>query len=117
MSHTLQVGYPNVGKSSTINAIINMKKVPVSATPGRTKHFQTIYVEESLMLCDCPGLVMPMFINTKADMIISGILSIDHMRDYASPTTLVSLCRKKPRVSSKSINFSSKSGLVLCNFG
>ena len=36
----LQVGYPNVGKSSTINAILKMKKVPVSTTPGRTKHFQ-----------------------------------------------------------------------------
>ena len=34
------VGYPNVGKSSTINAILQTKKVPVSATPGRTKHFQ-----------------------------------------------------------------------------
>jgi len=34
------IGYPNVGKSSTINAILKMKKVPVSATPGRTKHFQ-----------------------------------------------------------------------------
>jgi len=35
-----KIGYPNVGKSSTINAILKMKKVPVSATPGRTKHFQ-----------------------------------------------------------------------------
>ena len=34
------VGYPNVGKSSTINTLIQVKKVPVSATPGRTKHFQ-----------------------------------------------------------------------------
>lgn len=34
------VGYPNVGKSSTINTLIHGKKVPVSATPGRTKHFQ-----------------------------------------------------------------------------
>ena len=41
----LQIGYPNVGKSSTINAILKMKKVPVSATPGRTKHFQVgIYI-------------------------------------------------------------------------
>jgi len=37
------VGYPNVGKSSTINALIHGKKVPVSATPGRTKHFQVNY--------------------------------------------------------------------------
>uniref|UniRef100_H9H7H8 Large subunit GTPase 1 homolog n=1 Tax=Monodelphis domestica TaxID=13616 RepID=H9H7H8_MONDO len=34
------VGYPNVGKSSTINTIFGNKKVSVSATPGHTKHFQ-----------------------------------------------------------------------------
>lgn len=34
------VGYPNVGKSSTINAILQQKKLAVSATPGRTKHLQ-----------------------------------------------------------------------------
>ena len=37
------VGYPNVGKSSTINSLLKTKKVPVSATPGRTKHFQVPY--------------------------------------------------------------------------
>ncbi|ELW50924.1 Large subunit GTPase 1 like protein [Tupaia chinensis] len=36
------VGYPNVGKSSTINTILGNKKVSVSATPGHTKHFQNI---------------------------------------------------------------------------
>jgi large subunit GTPase 1 len=34
------VGYPNVGKSSTINALIGEKKVGVTSTPGKTKHFQ-----------------------------------------------------------------------------
>jgi large subunit GTPase 1 len=34
------VGYPNVGKSSTINALLTYKKVSVSTTPGKTKHFQ-----------------------------------------------------------------------------
>jgi large subunit GTPase 1 len=38
-----QVGYPNVGKSSTINALIQSKKVAVSETPGRTKHFQVSF--------------------------------------------------------------------------
>ncbi|CAB1314100.1 unnamed protein product, partial [Coregonus sp. 'balchen'] len=38
----LTVGYPNVGKSSTINTILRNKKVSVSVTPGHTKHFQTI---------------------------------------------------------------------------
>ena len=40
LTSLLQVGYPNVGKSSTINTLFQGKKVPVSATPGRTKHFQ-----------------------------------------------------------------------------
>ncbi|CAG2062599.1 unnamed protein product, partial [Timema podura] len=37
------VGYPNVGKSSTINTLLMDKKVSVSATPGKTKHFQDRY--------------------------------------------------------------------------
>ncbi|KAL5014479.1 hypothetical protein ScPMuIL_008749 [Solemya velum] len=89
------VGYPNVGKSSTINAILQMKKVPVSATPGRTKHFQTLYVDSGLMLCDCPGLVFPSFVSTKADLIVNGILPIDQMTDSNSPISLI--CSHIPR--------------------
>lgn len=89
------VGYPNVGKSSTINTILRNKKVSVSATPGHTKHFQTLYVEPGLCLCDCPGLVMPSFLSTKADMICSGILPIDQMRDHVPPVSLV--CQTIPR--------------------
>ncbi|XP_039578330.1 large subunit GTPase 1 homolog [Passer montanus] len=89
------VGYPNVGKSSTINTILGNKKVSVSATPGRTKHFQTLYVEPGLCLCDCPGLVMPSFVSTKAEMICSGILPIDQMRDHVPPVSLV--CQHIPR--------------------
>ncbi|CAF0997542.1 unnamed protein product [Adineta steineri] len=76
------VGYPNVGKSSTINSLLQYKKVSVSATPGKTKHFQTIFLEKELMLCDCPGLVFPSFVSTKDELIVNGILSIDQMRDY-----------------------------------
>ncbi|XP_076974034.1 large subunit GTPase 1 homolog isoform X1 [Tamandua tetradactyla] len=89
------VGYPNVGKSSTINTIMGNKKVSVSATPGHTKHFQTLYVEPGLCLCDCPGLVMPSFVSTKAEMICSGILPIDQMRDHIPPVSLV--CHNIPR--------------------
>ena len=170
------VGYPNVGKSSTINAILRSKKVAVSATPGKTKHFQvravvlevgrivsvdsrqhqivslkclscatsghsfiiqsvsyhclscycmschvllchcflllfcfsitsmschlmssypmsyrgisptispflqTIYVDPSLMLCDCPGLVFPSFVTSKEELILNGILPVDQLR-------------------------------------
>ncbi|XP_042369910.1 large subunit GTPase 1 homolog, partial [Plectropomus leopardus] len=89
------VGYPNVGKSSTINTIFRNKKVSVSATPGHTKHFQTLYVEPGLCLCDCPGLVMPSFVSTKAEMICSGILPIDQMRDHVPAVSLV--CQLIPR--------------------
>lgn len=89
------VGYPNVGKSSTINAILEDKKTSVSATPGKTKHFQTLFVDSELMLCDCPGLVMPSFVYTKADLIVNGILPIDEMRDHVPSVNLV--CFNIPR--------------------
>lgn len=89
------VGFPNVGKSSTINALLGNKKTSVSSTPGKTKHFQTINISNTVCLCDCPGLVFPTFVSTKAEMILNGILPVDQMRDYRPATTL--LCRLIPR--------------------
>ena len=102
-------GYPNVGKSSTINVLlehvaaaadveleeaesmsesntnsdvakVTSKRVAVSATPGRTKHFQTLVLTDDVMLCDCPGLVFPNFSASKSELICAGVLSIDQMR-------------------------------------
>lgn len=53
------VGFPNVGKSSLLNALMGKKVVSVSRTPGHTKHFQTIFLTGTVRLCDCPGLVFP----------------------------------------------------------
>ncbi|KAF2841574.1 P-loop containing nucleoside triphosphate hydrolase protein [Patellaria atrata CBS 101060] len=83
------VGYPNVGKSSTINALIGAKKVSVSATPGKTKHFQTIHLSDQVILCDCPGLVFPNFATTKAELVCSGVLPIDQLREFTGPAALV----------------------------
>ncbi|KAI9339614.1 P-loop containing nucleoside triphosphate hydrolase protein, partial [Obelidium mucronatum] len=83
------VGYPNVGKSSTLNALVGAKKVTVSSTPGKTKHFQTIHLDESTVLCDCPGLVFPSFATTKAEMVVNGVLPIDQLREHTGPATLV----------------------------
>jgi len=83
------VGYPNVGKSSTINALIGAKKVSVSSTPGKTKHFQTIHLSEKVLLCDCPGLVFPNFATTKAELVCNGILPIDQLREFTGPAGLV----------------------------
>ena len=84
------VGYPNVGKSSTINALMEGKKVAVSETPGKTKHYQTLYVDDELLLCDCPGLVFPSFVSTRGELILNGILPIDQMRDYNEPINIIS---------------------------
>uniref|UniRef100_L7M2P5 Large subunit GTPase 1 homolog n=1 Tax=Rhipicephalus pulchellus TaxID=72859 RepID=L7M2P5_RHIPC len=83
------VGYPNVGKSSTINALVRSKKVSVSTTPGKTKHFQTLNLDDELCLCDCPGLVFPNFVSNKAEMVVHGILPIDQMTDHVPPINLV----------------------------
>jgi large subunit GTPase 1 len=83
------VGYPNVGKSSTINALVGAKKVSVSATPGKTKHFQTIHLSDKILLCDCPGLVFPYFATTKADLVTNGVLPIDQAREFTGPIGLI----------------------------
>lgn len=56
---------------------------------------QTLYVTDELMLCDCPGLVFPNFVSSKAEMICNGILPIDQMRDHVPPVSLV--CQRIPR--------------------
>ncbi|MGH0150704.1 UNVERIFIED_CONTAM: hypothetical protein FKN15_061347 [Acipenser sinensis] len=53
----------------------------------------TLYVEPGLCLCDCPGLVMPSFVSTKAEMICCGILPIDQMRDHVPPISLIHIPR------------------------
>ncbi len=93
------LGYPNVGKSSVINTLLGVSKsthgvvrVGVSSTPGKTKHFQTLMVNETVMLCDCPGLVFPSFMASTGEMLCSGILPINQMRDYVDPANVIA-CR------------------------
>ena len=83
------VGYPNVGKSSTINAIFGAKKTAVAPTPGKTKHFQTLAVSPALTLCDCPGLVLPRVAASKADMVAAGVVPIDRLTDVRAPVGVV----------------------------
>ena len=98
------VGFPNVGKSSVINVLMGAAKhahgvvrVGVAAQPGKTKHFQTLLLpdREDMLLCDCPGLVFPSFVNNTADLIAAGVYPIAQMRDPWPVVTL--LCRRIPR--------------------
>lgn len=44
----------------------------MAATPGKTKHFQTLIISAALLLCDCPGLVLPRYAQSKAEMVAAG---------------------------------------------
>lgn len=98
------VGFPNVGKSSVINVLVGSSKhshglvrVGVASQPGKTKHFQTLFLpdRDDIMLCDCPGLVFPSFVSSTADLIAAGVYPIAQMRDHWPVVELI--CRRIPR--------------------
>ncbi|KAL8435608.1 hypothetical protein Efla_005953 [Eimeria flavescens] len=90
------VGYPNVGKSSLINALLGLKKVSVSQQPGKTRRFQTIPLKgRGITLCDCPGLVFPKSVASKHMLVLNGVIPVDEMRgDYLPSVEMV--CRAIP---------------------
>ena len=94
------VGYPNVGKSSTINAIFGAKKTAVAPTPGKTKHFQTLNVSPSLCLCDCPGLVLPRFAGSRAEMVAAGVVPIDRLTEVRPSVDVVAARCGRPQLES-----------------
>lgn len=57
---------------------------------------KTLNIDDELMLCDCPGLVMPSFVSTKHEMVIWGILPIDQMRDHVGPVNLIASLIPRP---------------------
>ena len=92
------IGYPNVGKSSIINVLMKTKKAAVANIPGRTKHYQTLFLPEeqnlnllpkSICLVDCPGLIFPSFTTSKADMLVNGIYPIDTLSDIYNPIQII----------------------------
>ncbi|KAF8560047.1 P-loop containing nucleoside triphosphate hydrolase protein [Imleria badia] len=87
------IGQPNVGKSSLLNAIFGKTRVRASRTPGKTKHFQTLFWTPDVRLVDCPGLVMPSFIPMDIQ-VLSGVLPIS--RISAVPFCIHQLARLLP---------------------
>jgi len=84
------VGFPNVGKSTVINALVGSVRVGMSRTPGKTKHIQTLELPAfGVTLCDCPGLVFPSVAASKAHLVVNNTVHIDTLIECFSPIALI----------------------------
>lgn len=87
-----------MGKSSTINALFGSKKTAVAPTPGKTKHFQTLNITDKLTLCDCPGLVLPRYAQSKSEMVAAGMCVTKYMYAQlhdASELAFITVCKQE----------------------
>jgi len=72
------IGYPNVGKSSVINAIKSKKVCNVAPVPGETKVWQYITLMRRVFLIDCPGVVYPTG-ESETATILKGVTRIERI--------------------------------------
>ena len=81
------VGYPNVGKSSVINAIAFKKKAPVSSKAGTTHGIHWINAGHEIKLIDTPG-VIPLSFQEESRL---GIIAARNPERIKDPETVA--CR------------------------
>lgn len=79
------IGYPNVGKSSVINALVKAKSCKVAPVPGETKVWQYITLMKRIYLIDCPGVV-PATNETETEKVLRGVVRPERLED---PTVCV----------------------------
>ncbi|KAK4533998.1 hypothetical protein CDCA_CDCA01G0023 [Cyanidium caldarium] len=79
------VGYPNVGKSSIINALRKKKVVRAAPIPGETKVWQYVTLMRRVYLVDCPGVVHVSAAQQvdADDLVLRGVVRIESLRDDA----------------------------------
>ena len=70
------VGFPNAGKSTIINGLVNKKVAGVGDKPGVTKSQQWIRINQDLELLDTPGILWPKFENQElaSNLAITGAI-------------------------------------------
>jgi len=77
------VGYPNVGKSSTINALRGKDVCKAAPIPGETKVWKYITLYKRIFLIDCPGTVYSGVHQSSADKILKGVVRIENVEEPA----------------------------------
>ncbi|XP_046850071.1 nucleolar GTP-binding protein 2-like, partial [Xenia sp. Carnegie-2017] len=78
------IGYPNVGKSSIINALRSKKVCNVAPIAGETKVWQYVTLMRRIFLIDCPGVVYPAG-DSPTDIVLKGVVrveNVDNPSDY-----------------------------------
>ncbi|BAP61674.1 GTPase [Methanococcus maripaludis] len=76
------VGYPNVGKSSIINALTGKKSARSGLTAGLTVGEQWVKLTKDIKLLDSPGIIEP---KDEDELVISGALRYEKADDIISP--------------------------------
>ncbi len=76
------VGYPNVGKSSIINALTGKRSALTGNIAGLTKGEQWIKLTKKIKLLDTPGVLE---MKNEDDLIISGALRLEKADSLISP--------------------------------
>eukprot|EP00127_Corallochytrium_limacisporum_P004630 Clim_evm5s171 gene=Clim_evmTU5s171 len=82
------IGYPNVGKSSVINALKAAKVCKTAPIPGETKVWQYITLFRRIYLIDCPGVVHSNEKDTEAEAVLKSVVRIENLEtpeDYIEP--------------------------------
>ncbi|EPY29390.1 nuclear GTP-binding protein [Strigomonas culicis] len=77
------IGYPNVGKSSIINALKRKHVVGVGNTPGFTTGNTEVELRADVRVMDCPGVVLPG--EDKGDVVLRNAVNVHNLVNPFAP--------------------------------